>query len=101
MDVLERVKHTLKLRVEAAKTFVGRLENKTKYASYLNQVKSDSDKLIAKYNAEANADEGYSTVARAALFLADRATHFSIEANVAFVRAKNHHKESFMRVDIA
>merc|ERR1711871_913939 len=101
MDVLERVKHTVKLRIAAAKKFVGKLEDKTKYARYLNEVKLDADKLIARYQAESSADEGYSVNARTALYLADRATHFSIEANVAVVRAKNHHKESFMRVDIA
>merc|ERR1711871_1939237 len=61
----------------------------------------DADTLIKKYTEESNADAGYSSDAKVALYLADRATHFSILANVAVVRAKNHHKESVMRTEIA
>ena len=101
MDVLDRVKHAVNLRVKAAETFVSCLRNRTQAGIELNQAKVDADSLIKKYTEESNADDGYSSDAKVALYLADRATHFSILANVAVVRAKNHHKESVMRTEIA
>ena len=101
MDVLDRVKHAVNLRVKAAETFVSSLRNRSQAGVELNRAKSDADTLIKKYTEESNADDGYSSDAKVALYLADRATHFSILANVAVVRAKNHHKESVMRTEIA
>ena len=58
MDVLDRVKHAVNLRVKVRKLLLVVLGIGRKLKKELNQAKAYADSLIKKYTEESNADDG-------------------------------------------